>query len=234
MILLLGGKGSIGRRYAAVLRELGEPFIVHDKEDNPQLIEHLAAADHAIIATPTETHFDYILTLERARIPYLCEKPVTKKIAEAEMLFQHCSMGFVVNNWAFLSTNAELTHTGKLKHLTYDFYNTGRDGLLWDVCQLVYLAQITQAKLEVRRFSASWDVTWNDFEVPYRWIEMSYLQMVRAFLENDPRMLWNMKRGCEMTKTVHRLIEKAKGEDYEGFNWDPAKDEFEIQRLHDL
>jgi hypothetical protein len=225
MILLIGSEGSIGRRYKAVLEELNLKFREHDLAEMHRFHQNVEGITHAIIASPTPTHFGYCLALEKLNIPYLCEKPVTKNILEAERLYQECTRGFVVNNWAFLGTNADLAPSPT--EITYDFYNTGRDGLLWDVCQLIYLAHVTGAHLTVSRISATWDVTWNGVQVPYSYIENSYIQMVRAFIEGDTKMLWSLRRGCEMTKLVSRLEEQvSERSTCEGFVRDPGKDEF--------
>lgn len=231
MILLIGGEGSIGRRYQAVLRALGVEFKVYDR--SPQKKDYglsdllfaqlVSKTKHAIIASPTSTHFDYCLTFERNGIPYLCEKPVSMDPKELTIL-KGFKAGYVVNNWSYIGTNAYLPLVPK--SISYDFYNTGRDGLLFDVCQLIYLAKKTGAFLSVRRDSHFWDVTWDGQEVPYRFIEESYLQMVRAFLKDYTHMLWKIRDGVEMSEAVMHLQKKVEGRAIEDFTWNPSTDEF--------
>ena len=216
MILLIGGNGSIGSRYKAVLQALGEEFLVFDvpRAQPERLRRYAEKCDRVLICSPTHTHFDYCVEIEALNKPYLCEKPLCTNEFQAEALKSH-RRGFVVNNWAFLRTNYDLDSNPA--HISYDFFNTGKDGLLWDVCQLIYIAKLAKCSLSVRRDSYYWDVTWSGTEVPYQYIEKSYLQMMRAFLEDNWKELWSLQRGIEMTKLVIDL-EQQIGGNCEGFD----------------
>lgn len=219
-VLLIGGKGSIGRRYQAVLRALHVPYRIHDLGDELSF----EGVTHVLIASPTETHVKYCWLADECNLPFLCEKPLTKNVTEAEELARNTSNGYVVNNWAFLGTNFDLAPIPR--RITYDFYNTGRDGLLWDVCQLIYFSKLAKAELFVNTNSHTWDVTWNDDDVAYRAIEQSYLQMVRAFLADRSHALWTLPMGLEMTKLIAELEQQAGGKDLESFDFNPSTNEF--------
>lgn len=221
MILLIGGNGSIGRRYQAILEYLEEPYIVHDF---PFLVSECnwPDFDKAIIASPTNTHEHYCNLLSRMNKPFLCEKPLSKDVEASRRISEECKNGFVVNNYAFVNTSVGFPPIPAT--IDYDFYNTGRDGLVWDVCQLVYLAYISKAELMVIRKSYTWHFQLNHWKVPYDCIEASYMQMIRAFLTDNHGRLWNLKQGHQMTQICSDLFKR--GGDCEGFLWHPGKDEF--------
>jgi len=210
LIALIGGNGSIGRRYQAVLNYIKEPYLVIEKDDDPAILDR-PDITHAIIATPTETHMEWCERAAHKNIWFLCEKPLSKHREEIKPLLQ--KTGFVVNNWAFVSTNMNNTQAN---HLSYNFYNTGRDGLVWDVCQLVYLSHLANGILEVRTDSYEWAAHWNGVQVPYNFIEASYLQMVRAFITHDSKRLWSLADAYEMSGLCEEIIKQV-GETCEGF-----------------
>lgn len=227
MILLIGGKGSIGRRYQAILKYLEEPFFIHDFPFDSEY--EWQPFDRAIIATPTRTHGEYVRRLSEMEKPFLCEKPLTFDPLEAEHLAFSCKNGYVVNNYSFLNTNREFTFPHSL---SYDFFNTGGDGLIWDVCQLVYLAYLSKAELSVSRESYHWDFHINDWKVPYSAIEASYMQMIRAFLLDRKEQLWTLSNGAQMTKLCYELYRR--GGDCEAFSWDSGTDKFNATSREDL
>jgi hypothetical protein len=147
LIALIGGEGSIGRRYAAILKYLKAPFEILDDPKLSAKDWNFKGYKKAIIATPTSTHYEFAKALDEHGVPFLCEKPLTTSLVEAEQ-FEHLK-GYTVCNW-----NHAIAHMPGPIH--YDFYNTGRDGLLWDVCQLVYLAYLKQCELKVKRSSPVW------------------------------------------------------------------------------
>lgn len=219
MVLLLGGNGSIGKRYQAILRYLDEPFFVYDSPAYPHGI-HEWEFDRAIIATPTWNHGMYCRLLSQLKKPFLCEKPLSMDLKEAKELSETCD-GFVVNNYQFAIQHL----TEPIKKISYDFFNTGKDGLIWDVCQLVQLAHKFKAKLEVRKFSPFWNLQINFERLLYRYIEWSYASMIRSFLKNEIENLWDLKTGYEMSLLCAELESRTEG-DYEAFNWCPSEDKF--------
>jgi myo-inositol 2-dehydrogenase/D-chiro-inositol 1-dehydrogenase len=92
------GAGRIGALHAANLADLTEidEVVITDRDHSRAVqlgnrigagtTEDAAAAvnagiDAAVIATPTPTHADLVLTLARAGIPVFCEKPVASDVA---------------------------------------------------------------------------------------------------------------------------------------------------------
>jgi predicted dehydrogenase len=89
------GQGSIGRRHAGILRDLGHEVAAYDPagpaEDGgvdwrPDEDAALAGADAAVVATPSSMHFEHAaLALDRG-VPALVEKPLTTDAAGARAI----------------------------------------------------------------------------------------------------------------------------------------------------
>ena len=221
MIALLGGNGGIGKRYQAVLNYLNEPFRVIDIGDSKGLLE---GCEKAIIATSTDAHEEWCWECSYLKIPFLCEKPLSKKKESIDAMISRDVVGYVVNNWAFVATNFS---NKAPTSLYYDFYNSGKDGLVWDVCQLILLADKANCSLEVRTDSYYWDAMWGEEVIPYSAIEQSYMQMIRAFLSDDMAKLWNLSDAYRMTDITDSIHKGLEGEECEGFNWTAGEKWFE-------
>jgi hypothetical protein len=218
MIALFGANGSIGRRYQCILNSLGVPFRAIEVKDYP----NWKGITKAIIATPTETHYPVSMLCEDAKVPYLLEKPVTKNVHEMNWMTPFRTPGWMVNNYSFLAPNGEF---GKypLESIEYNFYNTGKDGLHWDLCQLVWMSELTNADLKVETDSYTWTLKLNDVRIPYEDIEDSYAQMLLAFIEGDEEKLWPLKDGLALTKLLLEMEKNSKGYIHEGFLRAPSE-----------
>lgn len=206
MIALIGGAGNIGRRYQAILHVLRVPFKIFDLNDPLDW----TGIKKAIITTPTSLHFESISQCQKASIPFLCEKPISKNVQDLKELEKMKTSGFMVNNYQFLEKDPRFPHSPK--QIAYDFYNTGRDGLLWDVCQLVYLSEIYKANLIIRRKSWTWKLLFNDFPVPYQAIEKSYYDMIKCFIDGNTEDLWTLWEAMECSKLCMKLEASLKKE----------------------
>lgn len=193
MICLIGGKGSIGSRYACILRASSIPHVVYDV-DTPDI--DLFSYNKYILATPTDTHAHYLRELEGATI--LCEKPVSKKVEE---ILPYPKV-YVVNNYAYVT---RLMKQEPPYMISYDYFRTGKDGLLWDVCQLIHL----DPECEIRNQSPKWNCTINGQRVAYRTLEESYIRMIKDFHDGNYQNLWNMEDGKQMTLEVLERIKNV-------------------------
>lgn len=190
---MVGGKGSIGSRYAAIMKYHKIPFVIYDV-DTPNV--DLFSFDKYIIATPTETHSYFLTELAGARI--LCEKPVSKNPNEIPKN-DHI---YMVNNYQYV---ARLMNEQPPYFISYDYYRTGKDGLYWDCCQLLYMDP--EAKLS--KESPKWNVEIGGRMVPYRTLEESYIRMIKDFNDGKYGMLWDMDQAREMTEIVLRRSANA-------------------------
>lgn len=193
MICLIGGKGSIGSRYGAIMRHNNIPYVVYDV-DTPNI--KLDAYSKFIIATPTDTHVEYLNKLKGATI--LCEKPVSKNPAE----IPSDPKMYVVNNYFYAVHH--LLRQKPPYFITYDYFKTGSDGLFYDCCQLIHL----DPQCEIKTSSPKWNMSVNGNIVAYRTIEESYVRMICDFAKNRFQNLWGMDRAKEMTQAVIDRIER--------------------------
>ncbi len=209
-ILLIGGNGGIGRRYQAVLQYLGIDFEILDTPGSFPKLKNLEF-DKAIVATPTDAHYYYIRECLEMRKPVLSEKPVSKWADDVKSLKQlavkNKTPAFVVNNYAFLLKEHPLPNED-LKTIFYRFYNTGRDGLLWDCCQLLYLALKEKAALQIERSGPIWTFFIGASAVPYLSIERSYIDMVKAFVSGEYDSLWTLEDAFKMTEAIEDLMRR--------------------------
>ena len=205
--LLLGHLGSIGRRYAAILNHFGIDWVGHDTRMNEGDIPW-GKVDSTIIATPTATHGDLAWTSIEKGLPTLCEKPLSKSLDECMGLDQLEDTkkvpGFVVCNYKYV-----VRSHAQRPNIVYDYYNTGKDLVWWDVCQLVYL----DPHCTIRTRSPIWTMTVNDKTVVHEDVERSYATMVLDFLEGRWGNLWSFEDGANMTKAVLERMER------EGIDW---------------
>lgn len=212
-VLVLGGLGSIGSRYMLILKHMGVACESWDMADPHGYASELTDLEftHAIVATPTRTHYMYTRKLIEMGIPTLCEKPLSTSIDECEYL-----VGYAGERGAsaHVVCNYNYTLAGKLSspHIEYDYYKTGSDGLYWDCCQLLYLDQFASLRNE----SPWWQFVVNGYEVAYRDLEISYVKMLQDWL-GPQKKLWTLKDGTNMTYTVLRRLER------EGFDWDSGQ-----------
>jgi hypothetical protein len=217
-ILVIGSKGNMGRRYTAILKYLGHEVIGLDL-DNFQAIFHYEKNDitcpnsyeaslkttinRAIIATPIDKHYEWCVWCINNKIPFLCEKPISKDIDEIKNLMAFSENagvdGRMVCNWAFIHSYETLL-PGE-NGITLDYYNTGNDGF-WDLIQPVYLGK----KFTLRKKSPAYICTTNGHIVNQYNFDWSYVNMIKKWLENS-KEIWSLPQALEATK---KLIAWAK------------------------
>lgn len=210
MILVVGGLGSIGSRYVAILKSLRIDYDIYDyhtgvlstMEGETDLAK--VKFEKAIICTPTETHVKYCRLFEILGKPYLCEKPLTKDLEDAKGLekFVH---GYMVCNYKIL-----MDAFSRDAHIHYDYFRTGKDGLLWDCCQLLYLDPLATLNNESPVFRLHLHSPWDEYdcygEIPYALVERAYVSMILKFVNGEYSDLWTLEDGVAMTEEVLRRI----------------------------
>ena len=166
--------------------------------------------DRAIIACTTSAHDDYCQVLSLMKKPYLCEKPLSKNIESLRRLLKLSidsgQRNYVVNNFDFIKTWRLQKST--TFELSYNYYNTGNDGFLWDMCQLIHISKKNKIFLSVSSDSYKWRFSVDKTDVPYIEIEESYLQMIKAWLDNKDSLLWSVEEALEMSQDVIDLQRK--------------------------
>lgn len=184
-ILIVGTHGSMGKRYEAILRYLGKQFVGVDKEHNRHYVnEQAAKADGIIIATPTDTHAEYIERFAPLSKPILCEKPVTKSIDELNRLLEtvksHKTPFRMMYQYKVLATQSSI---GK-SH--YDYFRHGSDGLVWDCLQIIGLAR---GELRLGEASPVWSCVINGRTLNLAHMDAAYIAYVQKWLQNPAQDL---------------------------------------------
>lgn len=199
--MLLGNKGSIGRRYEAILKNDGIPYLGVD-DPNGVKLEHFNF-DRLIIATPTRTHLDYCTQAIRLKKPFLCEKPLAETVQEAKEIAQMAQNtgvdGFVVCNWKVMIERI-MKNIYAPYRITYDHFHSGNEAMRWNMAQVIYLDPFAA----IYNKSPRWNVQVNSIRVKYRQIEHSYVLMIRDFANSHTEGLWSLEDGVKM---VERCLE---------------------------
>lgn len=191
MICLVGGKGRIGRRYKSIMDWNKIPYVVYDV-DTPDI--DLYSFDKYIIATPTDTHVKLLKDLEGTII--LCEKPISKNPFEIPVF----PNAYCVNNYQYV---AKLMKQSPPYQMSYDYYQTGPDGLYWDLSQILYM----DPQATIKNQSPKWNVQINGNFVAYRTLEESYVRMILDFDRGFYKNLWTLAQGKEMSEVVFERIQ---------------------------
>lgn len=173
MTLLIGSEGSMGRRYQAILKHLDVNF---DRLDVGLTIAEgaLSKYDNYILATPTDTHFKYVKQLSEYQKPILCEKPISANEEEFNTLLSLDIPVSMMMQYQFFDRDYAHGIT------RYDFYNHGKDGIVWDCFQPIALAR---GEIDIKENSPIWTCTLNGLEINIKEMDRAYVWAVRRFLD---------------------------------------------------
>lgn len=186
MILLLGAKGSMGRRYQAILKYLGKPYIGLDLNDNPHFTKQEITG--IIIATPTETHFNLIKKYASWGVPILCEKPITKNQHELDEILSLTGLKLqMVNQYEFLNIGKE---KGKKTH--YNYFRHGNDGIEWDCINIIGLSH--SKTITLLEDSPVWTCVINGKKLHLSHMDKAYVEMVETWLKKPKNNLSYAKK----------------------------------------
>lgn len=180
-VMVLGGAGNMGRRYCAVLRHLGILPVPIDVADGSisKLERSMTSVQGIIIATPTGSHVNDIAQVSPFGLPILCEKPISTNIARvwsALAIAKHTQTPLsMVNQYVMLT---DPTDSGESY---YDYWNHGRDGLLWDCISVIALAR---GKITLGEDSAFWRCAINGRRLSPADMDEAYIEMIRDWVAN--------------------------------------------------
>jgi hypothetical protein len=189
-LLIIGSKGNMGSRYSDMARNMGVEVLGVDIGDSYGTVH----PDLIIIATPTSSHFDMCLEVQRLwpKVPYLCEKPIaTVNVCRLQEL-----TGYMVNNWAFSTGKYIEPHSVEVD---YDCSNTGNDGKQWDCIQLFH---ICKGIPKIATKSSEFLCTIDRMFITRDMIWESYKLMLQHFIKGREDRLWTIKS----TIPTHQLI----------------------------
>lgn len=176
-ILIIGNKGSMGRRYSALLRH---KCIAFDGVDIDTSIEAIAKLSNKyeglIVATPTDTHYSILTKLADSKANILCEKPITKSADELNDILTI----YKNKNLQMVMQYRELD-IGRGGDSFYDYYNHGRDGLFWDCLQIIALAR---GKVMLSESSPFWNCKLNGQNLNISEMDYAYSYMLSRWFRN--------------------------------------------------
>lgn len=201
MLIIVGNQGNMGRRYAAIARYLNVQHDGYDSQSIQEAIENkthelIKKASKIIVATSTNAHVTVLETIGKIRggvgIDILCEKPITTNRSEFRRLYRIANEAklnlYMVNNYSYIEYAVGLKDNEM--PTIYDYYHSGKDGLVWDCIQLVGNAL---QKIILRNNSPVWRVVINGHAVSYASIDGSYIRMMEDFLGNQKK-LWGKEK----------------------------------------
>jgi hypothetical protein len=185
-IYIFGNHGNMGRRYAAILRYLGHEAVGGDVGDEVLDDREFKDYDGFIIATPTDTHLDYVEFLLKCGKPVLCEKPfindwrrlgvLENVITAAEEQKMQLSM---VSQYDFIRFD-EKPPEGITTY--YDFYRSGPDGIAWDCINVMWIAT---GKVTLKNESPVWKCMINGFNLDIKMMDYAYIEMIESWLKSS-------------------------------------------------
>lgn len=182
MIAIIGANGSMGKRYQAILSYLGEKFIPLDRDstDEIQILQMCMNCDRVILASPTQTHVDWLYKLLPLGKKVLCEKPVSKNIDDLNELMFFCNKnGYVFD---MVMQYAELVDQESRGSTYYNYFRTGNDGLVWDCMQIIGLAK---DDIFIDNHSPIWKCRINGQQLSLADMDRAYLLMIRRWLRGE-------------------------------------------------
>lgn len=187
MILIIGADGNMGQRYSKILNFLGEPWFGVDKKDKVSNYQ-LNKTTGVIIASPTQCHMDHLIEFEK--FPILCEKPITTKMIDWELLEKRNLKHFnMVEQYKFLADPMAEGIT------QYAYFKHGNDGIYWDCIQPIGLAK---GDIYLSEESPVWQCIINGKKIDLRKMDKAYIDNVRAWLRKD-----SFLSGFDQIKEMH-------------------------------
>lgn len=205
--LIIGGLGSMGRRYSAVLSYLREPYYAVDRESSPAAIKSFASrASRILICTPTETHLGIIKRLMTLGKPILCEKPICKNLDDLnELMSSVRHFGTKLN---MVMQYTELVSSNGAGDSEYDYFRHGNDGLAWDCLQIIALAK---GHLSLREDSPVWKCKINGQTLDLSSMDMAYVNHIRRWIGGgmSQDLNWLYDIHCDVSRISGEINEQS-------------------------
>jgi hypothetical protein len=205
-VLVIGAMGNMGRRYRTILTYLGHEWVGVDVGVSmDQVIDHAFEVDGIIIATPTETHGAYICALAHVGKPILCEKPITKDLMEmatiARVVKHHGTNLTMVMQYKELLTMPSIGWT------YYNYWNTGKDGLIWDCIQIIGLAR---SDISIQNDSPVWRCRINGRSLNLADMDRAYIKMVAGWLKKPGQDIDEIQAIHHKVDAFERSVKSAR------------------------
>jgi len=200
LICIIGANGNMGKRYQSVCKYLNIPF--HGLDVNDPLPVNAHEFTHYLIATPTVSHekiLHYLCAVNTIPLKILCEKPILCDDPQYILDFANDRDHeiFMVNNYAYYSHQIYESE-GKT---SYNYYNSGGDGMFWDCIQLIYLAK---SEISLSNNTPIWFAEINGVELDRETIDLCYVKMIHDFYKNGD--VYGQRWGREEIIAAHNKV----------------------------
>lgn len=183
-VYIYGCLGNMGKRYSAILESLGHQWAGEDTSEDDLCGDEfiLQDADAVIVATPTNTHVGIIRSLKRCGKPILCEKPITKDLAELETLIEELQLAGTRLEMVSQYDHLKLAQVSG-KPTIYNYFKHGGDGIRWDCINIIKHANDL---VILREDSPVWQCQINGKRLSLADMDQAYVDMIERWLM-DPR-----------------------------------------------
>lgn len=173
-VAVIGARGNMGLRYAMILKEYCYVDVI-EVDVNNYITCDLSKCDGFIIATPTENHLIDICVYKQWGKPILCEKPIIKTKADYDCLAKVLESGLdlsMINQYDFLCH-------GNQGHTEYNYFKTGKDGLMWDCINIIGTAK---SSYDIKKSSLIWKCILNGDRVNFAEIDKAYINNIKGWV----------------------------------------------------
>lgn len=197
-ICIIGNSGNMGSRYQKKIESIvsTQPIHITGYEiDDFNNKKPLPIANKFLVCTPTNSHYEVLkFVMDQSRAPILCEKPISKNINEVMELCDIAQNKKIrlnmVNNWS-LVTIPPLERNRNC--IYYSCSNTGKDGLPYDLIQLLHLAHDWNFYFTNKAPEGAFNVHINqDLDITREIIELSYNRMLQFWIEDRWKYMWDV------------------------------------------
>lgn len=201
MILVVGARGNMGKRYSKILDYLNVSWLGVDREHSIDEIQFLAESSRGvIIASPTDMHFDHLMTLSKSRTPVLCEKPFTKDQNELREIVNAYNTS--KTPISMVCQYQYLVSPGSVGPTSYNYFKHGGDGIYWDCIQIIGLAK---GEVKIQETSPIWRCTINGQIMNISDMDMAYVKMIETWLAGQNMPLERIYEFHQKTREFEKL-----------------------------
>jgi hypothetical protein len=148
-------------------------------------------------------------------LPILCEKPISTNMARVISAIAFCK--HTETPLSMVNQYCMLTSPDDVGESYYDYWNHGRDGLLWDCISVVALAR---GELRLGEESAVWKCCINGRKLSPADMDMAYIEMIRDWTANPLPAFEYIEMAHNKVQQFARKHEQSTGE---GVDRDPSQ-----------
>jgi hypothetical protein len=175
-IVIFGSNGSMGKRYQTILNYLNIHHV--DIDVSTDMYQDYKKIDGIIIATPTDTHLEFIKIFSDLKVPILCEKPLSTDFKEIEQIKALVDQGL---NLTMMNQYKLLDDPSSEGPSFYNYFRHGNDGLYWDCMQIIGLAR---GSIQIHESSPVWTCMLNGKALSLSDMDWAYVQYVQDWIQN--------------------------------------------------